>query len=242
MEPESGGDDLTRLARTARARPRVARVRIGVGAAIVLLILALVVAVVVAMLAPHGGSQTIAPVSVHTRNSAGGSSAASSGAVAPQGGSELFVHVLGAVRHPGLFQLRDGARVMDAVAAAGGFSDTAEQSRVNLARKLADGEQMVVPSVGEVAPGNAADGSASGAADGAAAGSSGGGTAPAAKVNLNTADQSELETLPRVGPAMAQRIMDWRRANGRFATVEDLMAVTGIGERTFDALKDLVTV
>ena len=94
---------------------------------------------------------------------------------------------------------------------------------MNLARVLSDGEQLVVPLVGE-AP-------AAGATQ-----------APGGKVKLNSADETALETLPRVGPAMAQRILDWRKKNGRFTAIEDLMSITGIGEKTFDALKDLVTV
>jgi competence protein ComEA len=138
-------------------------------------------------------------------------------------GAAIFVHVLGAVEHPGLYELRDGDRVVDAVAAAGGFLDTADQSQINLARFVADGEQIGVPVIGEspaTAPGVTAQG----------------------LVNINTADAAALETLPRVGPAMAARIIDWREANGPFTAVEDLMNVSGIGDRTFEGLKDLVTV
>jgi competence protein ComEA len=137
--------------------------------------------------------------------------------------TEVFVHILGAVHRPGLYALHDGDRAIDAVAAAGGFTEAADQSQLNLARFIADGEQLYVPAIGEVpaaAPGMTAQG----------------------KVNINTADATALESLPRVGPAMAARIIDWREANGRFTSVEDLMSVTGIGQKTFDGLKDLVTV
>jgi competence protein ComEA len=137
------------------------------------------------------------------------------------------------VKDPGLFQLHDGARVVDAVAAAGGFTDDAQQGGVNLARVVSDGEQLVVPRVGEAPPASAVGGGAAAAP---------GSVAPGAKVNINTATATELETLPRIGPAMAQRIVDWRTANGRFSTVDDLLSVTGIGEKTFDGLKDQVTV
>jgi len=134
------------------------------------------------------------------------------------------VHVLGAVRSPGLYRLPEGARVVDAIAAAGGFTTDAERGGLNLARRLADAEQLRVPVIGEAppaaAPGIAADG----------------------RVDLNTADSAALETLPRVGPAMAERIIAWREANGGFRAIEDLMQVSGIGEKTFEAMKGLVTV
>lgn len=135
----------------------------------------------------------------------------------------VYVHVSGAVRAPGLYRLRDGARVVDAVAAAGGFADGADENAVNLARPLADGEQLVVPAVGATtSPG------ASAAGDG--------------RVNLNTASADELDTLPRIGPAMAERIIEWREANGRFTSVEDLLAVPGIGDKMLQSLRELVTV
>jgi competence protein ComEA len=118
---------------------------------------------------------------------------------------------------------------VDAVGAAGGMTHDADQSGVNLARLLSDGEQLVVPHVGEVvAPAAGTTGRAA--------------SRPGAKVNLNTATEDELETLPRVGPAMAAKILDWRTRNGRFTSVDDLMNISGIGQKTFDSLKDLVTV
>ncbi len=133
------------------------------------------------------------------------------------------MHILGSVTRPGLYQVREGDRAVDVVAAAGGFTETADRSQLNLARFLVDGEQIYVPALGETPA--------------AAVGTSAGGI-----VNINTADETILETLPRVGPAMAARIIAWREANGRFATIEDLMSVTGIGDKTFEGLKDLVTV
>jgi competence protein ComEA len=140
----------------------------------------------------------------------------------------IFVHILGAVEAPGLYELRDGARAVDAVAAAGGFSAKADQAGLNLARFVTDGEQIIVPKIGD----NPASSS----------GISGGGAVVPGKVNINTADAATLETLPRIGPAMSARIIAWRDSNGRFTTIDDLMSVTGIGDKTFDGLKDLVTV
>jgi competence protein ComEA len=133
---------------------------------------------------------------------------------------EIYVHVLGAVLSPGLYELHQGDRAVDAVAAAGGFVEGADETQLNLARLLVDGEQIVVPLMGDGMPAAVSDG----------------------RVNLNTADQAQLETLPRVGPALAQRILAWREENGRFSAVEDLLSVTGIGDKTYDGLKDLVTV
>jgi len=202
------------------------RVRIGIGAAAVLLFVALGCAVLFSALAPRGASSTVgAGPGVAGDGVVDDETAAS----ATPGGAVIFVHILGAVNRPGLYELSDGARAVDAVAAAGGFGENADQSQLNLARFVADGEQIVVPVVGEAPPAQ------SGAPPPGAPGESG------AKVNINTADAAELETLPRVGPAMSARIIAWRETNGRFTAIEDLMSVTGIGEKTFDGFKDLVT-
>ena len=185
----------------------------GVGAAVVLLIVALGVSVLISAFSAPGTTRTIAA-----------SGAAPGASMRP---AAVFVHVLGAVAKPGLYELHEGDRVVDAIAAAGGFTAKADQQQLNLARLISDGEQIYVPRIGE-AP--------------APSSRSANGTAAGAKVNLNTADQSTLETLPRVGPAMAARIIAWREANGRFSTIEDLMNITGIGEKTFADLKNLVTV
>lgn len=139
-------------------------------------------------------------------------------------GGELYVHVLGEVARPGLYVLEPDARVVDAIAAAGGTLDDADLQAVNLARPLSDGEQLIVPAVGAAPEG----GEGTPVGDGL--------------VDLNNADQAALETLPRIGPALAQRIIDWRETNGRFASVDDLLAVPGIGEKLLAGLRDLVRV
>ena len=219
------------MSATPAPDPRRARLRAGAGAALVLVLLGLAVAVLVTALTPHGGTTVVAA-------SPGPSGAApyDSQGADPQGSDPspagvVYVQVVGQVVTPGLYQLRDGDRVMDAVAAAGGLTAAADPAGVNLARVVADGEQLVVPAVGEVPPAGAAS-----------AGGAGVGAAPGAKVNLNTADQTALETLPHVGPATAQKIIDWRTKNGRFRSIQDLRSISGIGDKTFDQLKDLVTV
>ncbi|MCR2811764.1 helix-hairpin-helix domain-containing protein [Microbacterium sp. zg.Y1090] len=201
--------------------PPSARRRLGVGAVTVVVILALAVTVAIGIL-----RTSTAPVETVTiaQTPAG----ADAGPSVLGDASAVYVHVSGAVAAPGLYVLESGARVVDAVAAAGGFGADADRAAVNLARPVGDGEQLHVPVVGE-AP-------AAGAAG--PAGPAGGGDG---RVNLNTADLTALDTLPRIGPALAQRILDWREQNGRFTSIEDLLAVPGIGEKMLAALRDLVT-
>lgn len=209
------------------------RLRLGVGAVVVLLLVAFGVAVLTPLFALRGGEVPVPVGSGRGASASASGPASASAAVSSYGpeAGELFVHVSGAVVTPGLVTLSAGARVVDAVAAAGGFTPEADPAGVNLARPLGDGEQLVVPRVGEVPPPASSVGGG-----GAATGSSTG------MVNLNTAPAADLETLPRIGPALAQRIIDWREANGRFSSPDDLRKVAGIGDKIFDGLKDRVTV
>lgn len=139
----------------------------------------------------------------------------------------VVVHVVGAVRKPGVYTFAGGARVVDAIRAAGGFARGADRAAVNLARLLVDGEQLAVPKAGEKPPPSS---------------SGGGGASAGGKVNINTATVADFDTLPGIGPVLAQRIFDYREQHGPFRDVRDLMKVTGIGPSKFDALKDFVTV
>lgn len=153
----------------------------------------------------------------------------------------MLVHVAGAVKAPGVVTLPTGSRVFQAIDAAGGASPNADLGGLNLAEVLKDGIKIRVPAVGEPsqpAPTQGTGGSGSGSAS-TPAGTTGGATA---KVNINTASVEELGTLPRVGPVMAQRIVDWRKEHGPFASVDELDAIDGIGPKLMEALKDLVAV
>ncbi|WP_250897748.1 ComEA family DNA-binding protein [Curtobacterium flaccumfaciens] len=184
--------------------------------------------------------------------SAGASAGAASGVGAATGAGRVVVHVLGAVRRSGVVELPASSRVGDALERAGGATDDADLDRLNLARVLTDGERLYVPRVGQQevpeALGPMADGAAAGPTAAAGAGArSGGGSAgtgdeESAVVDLNTADQTALETLPGIGPGLAGRIIAWRDEHGRFTAVEDLLDVSGIGDVRFAELRDRVRV
>ena len=222
MPASSEPDPLDALDPSARrAGPRV---RIAVGAAVVLFIATVAVAAMLSFAASGGGEQGVIEASGHGSDSVSDESGAAAEVVT----APLLVHVLGAVARPGLVELSAGARVVDAVAAAGGFTAEADPAGVNLARPVVDGEQLVVLAVGQAPPP-----SAGGAPGGTEAGGDG-------LVHLNTADVAALDTLPRIGPALAQRIIDWREANGPFTSVDQLLEVAGIGDAVFSGLADRV--
>jgi len=184
-----------------RASPRA---RALVGAIVVVVLVALGITVAVGIVRSGSSAPEIVPLDDPTGGIAAGA---------------LYVHVSGAVVRPGLYRLEGAARLVDAVAAAGGFTDEADDAGVNLARPVSDGEQIVVPVRGVVPPGSVGGAGETGASSAA-----------------------DLDTLPRVGPAIAQRIIEWRTANGRFTAVDDLLSVPGIGEKMLEALRPLVGV
>ncbi|WP_396668273.1 helix-hairpin-helix domain-containing protein [Microbacterium sp. R86528] len=199
--------------------PSSPRQRLGLGAAIVIVIVALAVTVGIGVV-----RSTVQPSEEVIITDATGTSSIEN--------EVIYVHVSGAVTAPGLYVLDQGARVVDAITAAGGFDDEAAPSALNLARLLSDGEQLVAPTTADLekTPGasNAAAGGAQTSSDG--------------RVNLNSSDLAQLDTLPGIGPALAQRIIEWRETNGNFTSVEDLLAVSGIGEKMLATLRDLVVV
>lgn len=141
----------------------------------------------------------------------------------------VYVHLVGEVLHPGMYVLESGARLIEAVIQAGGFTKKADETSVNLARVLTDGEQVLV-----LPRGAASNSALTGYNKPASAG-----LAP--PISLNRGSQAELEQLPGVGPTLAQRIIDWRSANGGFKSISDLQNVAGIGDKMFAAIESQVT-
>ncbi len=149
-------------------------------------------------------------------------------------GAICKVDVEGAVLHPGVYNLRSEDRVEDAIRAAGGPLPQADLSKVSksLAAKVADEERIMVPFL-----------SGSSVTESASSGStSSGSTNPQGVVNINTASLAELDTLPGIGPATAQKIIDYRQANGSFSSIEDIINVSGIGEAKFEKIKNMITI
>ncbi|HEY4402532.1 MAG TPA: helix-hairpin-helix domain-containing protein [Acidimicrobiia bacterium] len=176
------------------------------------------------------------PTSARTTTApAAGSSAANGGSSgATTKGARVTVHVAGAVAKPGVYDLAGGARVIDAIEAAGGGAPEADLNRLNLAAKVADGQRVLVQRVGEAAP--------AGSASAGGSGSGGGSADPSGLVNLNSATQAELEALPGIGPSLAGSIITERERRGGFRSVNELRDVRGIGEKRFADLKDKVTI
>ncbi|MBF4597793.1 MULTISPECIES: ComEA family DNA-binding protein [Curtobacterium] len=242
--------------------PWWSRLALSPRAAVVLAAVVVVVAVVVVLvgaLVSGGGEGTGGTGGVVVRGaptaSAGGASAApspsagASAGAAPSapGAGHVVVHVLGAVRRSGVVELPAASRVGDAVRRAGGATDDADLDRLNLARVLTDGERLYVPRVGQQEVPEAlgpvtGGGTAGSAGDTDAATGAGETGAEGSVVDLNTADQAALETLPGIGPGLAGRIIAWRDEHGRFGSVEDLLDVSGIGDVRFAELRDRVRV
>ena len=162
------------------------------------------------------------------------STVVSSGATPAPTLGDIFVHIAGEVRHPGVYVVPVGSRLFEAIALAGGFTAKSDQSSVNLVRPIVDGEQVLVLE------------RVSGAANSSSVGVTGvrspGASGLTQKVNLNQASLSQLDALPGIGPAIAQRIIDWRTANGPFRSIADLNKVSGIGEKLISGLRDSVII
>jgi len=152
----------------------------------------------------------------------------------------IAVHVVGAVPRPGLYEFAEGARVQDAIDAAGGLLASASVDTINLAALLEDGQQLNIPFKAgeEPSTSNSSDDTSlvlPGATEASSSGSS------QDLININTASVEELDSLPGIGPTIAQRIIDYRDENGPFQTIEDILNVSGVGPSTFDQIKDLIT-
>ena len=171
--------------------------------------------------APRGTPSAIEATPIASIGSSEDATPSPGAAVLAVGGT-VDVHVAGAVHAPAVYELVAGARVMDAIDAAGGATDQADLDAINLARRLVDGEQVRVPLVGQAATGGSAP------ADG--------------RININTADAAALDTLPGVGPVLAARIVTYRDEHGPFTSVDGLDAVSGVGPSVLSGLGDLATV
>jgi competence protein ComEA len=164
----------------------------------------------------------------------------------------LIVYLTGAVVNQGVYELEQGARVNDAIVLAGGLAEDSAVNYINPAAPLGDGQHIHIPTLAEIESGEAVriaaggavgmGGASTGAAGSAETGAGGGATSGEQRVNINTADNAELESLPGVGVATAQRIIDYREKNGAFTSVEDLMNISGIGEKKYADLVDRVCV
>ena len=221
--------------------PEALQGRVGLARGPVLLVAALVsVAVALTAVTVLRSSSTGEAVPTPTTPASPLASTAPSGtptsqATAARSGS-VTVDVAGKVRRPGVATLPAGSRVIDALRRAGGARGRVDLSALNLARVLVDGEQILVGR--RAPPGGVAGGAAGGAA---ASASTGAPPATGALVNLNTATEAQLDTLPGVGPVTAQKILQWRTAHGAFSSVDELLEVDGIGEKTLADLAPLVT-
>lgn len=216
-------EDLTVLDRLALAWDRPSTRWLVIG-----LVVAVVMAVVMAMRSAPAQTATV-PVVSKSGSSAPTSAPSGSPSVTdtPSMPSLVVVDVIGPVRHPGLYTLPAGSRIADAVQAAGGVKG--ERTKLNLAQVLQDGQQI------DVAGSQVADSAPSSGAVAASPGQ------PSGKLNLNSATASQLEELPRVGPVMANKIIEFRQQHSGFRTVDQLKEVSGIGDATFAQIAPLVT-
>lgn len=153
----------------------------------------------------------------------------------------VYVHVDGAVLEPGVYALSGGARIFEAIDAAGGATEDAEIRELNLAARITDGQKLVVPSRSQAAAPAAAPGAADAQAPARAAPATGAGSAAAARININTASQRVLETLPGIGPVTAGRIIEYREANGPFTRIEQLREARLVNAPTFERIKNLIS-
>lgn len=187
---------------------------------------------VVAVARPTGSSDHDEDLTVPEGSYEETSGSADSGSDATDEQVFVYVDVGGAVRDSGLKRLPKGARVNDAIDAAGGLTEDADERQINRAAPVVDGEKVYIPEIGETAEGSGGGGSAGGELPG--------GSSDA--ININTADAQLLDELPGVGPATAQAIIEDREVNGPFSSPEDIMRVSGIGEKKFEKMKDALCV
>jgi len=228
--------------------PQRARWRIAIGASMVVGGAAVGIAILASSISTLGSAARMPDdlKGSSSPSSPGVSAPSSVGATGSSESSEddVFVHVVGAVRTPGLYAVDADARVIDAVMAAGGLATTADPCAINLAQTLTDGQQIVVPATLDGSPGDdtlcTGASAVAGGSPSAPGGLPGSGTATAL-VSLSAGTVTDFDTLPGIGPALAQRIVDWRDASGGFTSIEQLSEVSGIGDSVMAKIRDLVT-
>ncbi|MGJ7921440.1 helix-hairpin-helix domain-containing protein [Neobacillus sp. LXY-4] len=141
--------------------------------------------------------------------------------------TKIMIDLKGAVKAPGVYEAHEGERVIDVLERSGGLLETADESKINLAMYVKDEMVIYIPQMGEVTQGMAIMADGNSASD---------------KVNINTAEASELETLPGIGPSKSAAIIEYREKNGPFKSIEDIQSISGIGQKTFEKLKDKITI
>lgn len=218
---------MSRVAALVRQRPRLFVVGL-------LALCLAIAAIVLGARAASTGQQTLIERSGANVSDVGSSDSGDAEAATDEA-ETIVVDVSGAVVSPGVYELADGARVFDAIEAAGGLSGDADVSTLNRASKVSDGMKITVPSQGKQASSGSGDTAGTASSSQAAAQTS-------CLVNINTATVDELQALSGVGPSTAQAIVEDREKNGLFASVEDLMRVSGIGEKKFAKIKDSICV
>lgn len=197
----------------SQTRHQRVRVKVAAGSAVIAGIAIVVISIIASALQ---SATTKVTIPVELQPSTGSQSSREVAAV-----GAVFVHVVGEVNNPGMYELPHNSRLIDAVMAAGGLSDNAGECGVNLARFLNDGEQIFIPTRQEGCDSQS----------GNSAGSS---------ISLNQATVEQIDTLPGIGPTLAERIIQWRESNGGFSAIEQLNEVSGIGDKLYAGLKDLV--
>ena len=159
---------------------------------------------------------------------------------------KIIIHITGAVKTPGIVKLDDGSRIEDAIEAAGGLTEDADISNVNLAYVLDDGTKIKIPSLSDGDIGNVedviTDESGEGIIEEIDSTSSSNSQNSTSNININKATEAELDTLPGIGPSLASKIIEYREQNGKFSSIEDIKNVSGIGDSKFEEIKDLISV
>lgn len=155
---------------------------------------------------------------------------------------KIVVHIMGAVKNEGIVELNEGARVSDAINSAGGLAEDADMSKINLAYVLEDGVKIRIPSINDEPTEEYITTDGVEIVESSSQTTQNGGNSKSGLININTANETELDSLPGIGPSIAAKIINYREENGDFASIEDIKNVNGIGDSKFEELKDLICV